>query len=176
VSAAPIGDRRLDFGPGYAVRVGLYVGKGIGRRCRRRRPRGKEPTCNQAAPDRFTVAVTMPCRVVQGSHDSRASLVGRHRLSLNWPGQQHQRNNAIDAHVGHDTAASNAQPVSQPSPLMMQVIVHLSTSRANPPHYCGTKRSQSARIARIIARITACFNHKLLKPVPCNASLSPLMA
>jgi hypothetical protein len=52
VSAAPIGDRRLDLGAGDATRIGLYLGKRISRTCRRRRPCAKEPACNQASPDR----------------------------------------------------------------------------------------------------------------------------
>jgi hypothetical protein len=113
VSAAPISDRRLDLGAGDAMRIGLYVGKGISRSCRRRRPCGKEPACDQASPDRFTIAVTMACRIVQGSHYRRASLSSRQRLSLNRARQQHQYDNAIDAHVGHDAISSNAELMPQ---------------------------------------------------------------
>jgi hypothetical protein len=120
VSAAPISDRCLDLGAGDAMRIGLYVGKGISRRCRRRRSCGKEPACNQASPDRFTIAVTMACRIVQGSHYSRASLIGRQRLSLNRARQQHQYDNAIDAHVGHNAITSNAE-------LMPQAVDNLIT-------------------------------------------------
>jgi hypothetical protein len=83
VSAAPISDRRLDLAAGDATRIGLYLGKEISRSCRRRRPCAKDPASNQASPDRFTIAVTMACRIVQGSHYSRASLIGR-QSAIGW--------------------------------------------------------------------------------------------